>query len=111
MAAMITQEVEEESLYERMGAFVPIPHSFIKNSRELSFHARWLFVTLCFYTNRKMGVAFPSYDTIQQLTRMRREKIASSIRELEDAGWLRRQKRFNNSTFYEVLIPRPNMGS
>jgi hypothetical protein len=102
---------DNESLYEQIGSFVTIPHSFINESRELSFHARWLFVTLRYYTNGKMGVAFPSYGTIQKLTRMRREKIASSIRELEKAGWLERKRRFNKSTFYRLLIPRPNMGS
>lgn len=107
MKEMTKRSVKAETLYERMGAFVPIPHTFIKQSRNLSFHARWLFVTFCYYTNGESGLAFPSYDTIQKLTRMRRQKIADSIRELEDAGWLSRQKRFNNSTFYEVLIPRP----
>jgi hypothetical protein len=104
---MIQDEAKSESLYDRIGPFVAIPHSFIQNARGLSFHARWLFVVLRFYTNGKSGVAFPSYNTIQALTGMRREKIASSIKELEESGWLRRQRRFSSSTIYEVVMPRP----
>lgn len=104
---MIQQNNEHETLSDRIGPFVAIPHSFVKNTRGLSFHARWLFVVLRFYTNGESGLAFPSYDRIQQLTGMRREKIAKSIRELEEVGWLRRQKRFNSSTLYEIIMPRP----
>lgn len=104
---MIQQNTEKETLYDRIGPFVAIPHSFIKGARELSFHARWLFVTLRFYTNGESGKAFPSYDRIQQMTGMRREMIAKSIRELEEAGWLTRQKRFNSSTLYEIMRPPP----
>lgn len=101
------QSNEQESLYDRIGPFVTIPHSFIHDSRALSFHARWLFVALRYYTHGKLGTAWPSYTTIQKLTRMRREKINSSIKELEDAGWLERKRRFSNSTIYTLKIPRP----
>lgn len=104
---MIQQNTEQETLSDKIGPFVAIPHSFVKNARGLSFHARWLFVTLRFYTNGESGLAFPSYDTIHKLTGMRREMIAKSIGELERAGWLNRQKRFNSSTLYEIVMPRP----
>lgn len=101
------QNDEQGTLYDKIGPFVTIPHSFIHNSRALSFHARWLFVALRYYTNSKFGNAWPSYATIQKLTKMRREKINSSIKELEGAGWLERKKRFSNSTIYTLKIPRP----
>jgi hypothetical protein len=101
------QNNEQESLYDKIGQFITVPYSFIHNSRALSFHARWLFVALRYYTNGESGNAWPSYKTIQELTRMRREKINSSIKELEDAGWLERKKRFSNSTIYTLKIPRP----
>jgi hypothetical protein len=104
---MIQQDTECESLVDKIGQFVTIPHTFIKDAHGLSFHAPWLFVLLRYYTNRQTGYAFPSYDRIRQMTGMRRERIARSIRELEAAGWLRCQKRFNASTLYELLIPRP----
>jgi hypothetical protein len=104
---MIQQNTEQETLFDRIGPFVAIPHSFVKGARGLSFHARWLFVALRYYTNGKSGLAFPSYDKIRQLTGMRRAMIAKSIGELEHAGWLRRQRRFNTSTLYEIVMPRP----
>lgn len=105
--AIMEQNDVQGSLYDKIGPFVTIPHSFIHDSRALSFHARWLFVALRYYTHGKFGVAWPSYTTIQKLTRMRREKINSSIKELENAGWLERERRFNNSTIYTLKIPRP----
>lgn len=104
---MTQQRIGQELLSDRIGPFVAIPHSFVKHTRSLSFHARWLFVALRFYTNGESGLAFPSYDKIQELTGMRREMISKSIKELERSGWLKRKKRFNNSTLYELLMPRP----
>jgi hypothetical protein len=94
-------------LYNQIGQFVTVPHSFIENARGLSFHAMWLFVILRYYTNREAGYAFPSYKTIREITGMRRQKISSSIEELEEGGWLKRRKRFNKSTIYTLIIPLP----
>ena len=104
---MMQQGFEKESVYDEIGQFITLPHSFILDSKGLSFHARWLFVILRYFTNRKYGYAFPSYDAIQEITGMRREMIAKSINELIRAGWLLRRKRFNNSTLYWLKIPQP----
>lgn len=96
------------NLFDEIGRFITIPYTFIHAGKSLSLHARWLFVALRYYTNGKSGVAFPSYATIGKLTGMRREKISSSIKELENNGWLERQKRFNNSTIYKLILPRPS---
>jgi hypothetical protein len=95
--------------YDNMGKFVMIPHAFIRDAKDkrLSYHARWLFVALRYYTNGQSGVAFPSYSTINKLTGLRREKIASSIIELEEAGWLTKQPRFGNSSIYTLTVPQP----
>lgn len=38
---------------------------------------------------------------------MRREMIAQCLRDLEREGWLRRKKRFGNSTLYTLILPSP----
>lgn len=97
----------KKRLVDKIGQFTTIPYSFIEQSKGLSFHARWLFVVLRYYTNGKSGEAFPSYDTIQTLTGLRREMIAKSIRQLESRGWLSKRKRFNGSNCYTLNIPSP----
>jgi len=101
----VTNEESNKRLVDKIGQFITLPFSFIRESKELSLHARWLFVTLRFYTNGKSGVAFPSYETIKELTGMRRQKIADSIRELEGKGWLTKRKRFGKSNLYTLNIP------
>lgn len=101
----ISNDESNERLVDKIGQFITIPFSFIREAKELSFHARWLFVTLRFYTNRQSGNAFPSYETIQELTGMRREMIAKSIRELADKGWLTKRRRFSRSNLYTLNIP------
>lgn len=98
----------EKLTSDNMGKFVMIPHSFIQDAKDkkLSYHARWLFVALRYYTNGRSGTAFPSYSTINRLTGMRREKISASIKELENAGWVTKQPRFGNSSIYTLTVPQ-----
>jgi hypothetical protein len=104
----VANDESNRRLVDEIGQFTTIPYSFIQQSKGLSFHARWLFVVLRYYTNGKSGEAFPSYDTIQTLTGMRREMIAKSIRQLESRGWLSKRKRFNGSNCYTLNIPAPS---
>lgn len=103
-----TNDESSKKLVDKIGQFVTIPYSFIHQSKELSFHACWLFVVLRYYTNGESGEAFPSYETMRKLTGMRREMIAKSIHELESRGWLTKKKRFGNSNRYTLIIPPPS---
>lgn len=90
--------------YDSIGRFAMIPHTFIEESRGLSIHARWLFVILMFYRNTMTGNSFPSYQTIHEKFGLRRPMISKGIKELEAAGWLKRKKRFSQSTIYTLLL-------
>jgi hypothetical protein len=91
--------------FEDTGMFAMIPHSFIKEAKLLKVHTRWLYVALVFYRNNKSGVAFPSYDTIQELTGLSRRMISKGLTELEKSGWIKpRSKRFGNSNVYRVVL-------
>ena len=98
---------ENKNTFEQMGQFTKIPFDFIENAKELSWHARWLYVALMYYRNGKSGEAFPSYDKITELTRMRREKISKSIAELERWGWIRKRRRYSNSNVYTLNFENP----
>lgn len=62
-----------------------------------------------YYRNTKTGNAFPSYETLRELTGMRKEMISKALKELEnekqDWVWLKRKKRFSKATIYTLLIP------
>jgi DNA-binding HxlR family transcriptional regulator len=97
---------ERKSLRDKIGQFTAIPHEFIKRGRTLSVHSKWLFVVLRFYTNSHSDRVFPSYAELQSTSGLRREMISKGIKELEEAGWLKRQKRFSRSTVYTLTLPR-----
>jgi DNA-binding MarR family transcriptional regulator len=94
--------MENANTYEQMGQFTKIPFAFIEGAKDLSWHARWLYVTLLYHRNGKSGVAFPSYERISELTGMRREMISKSIVQLERSGWVRKRRRYANSNVYRL---------
>jgi hypothetical protein len=95
---------ENKITFEDIGLFAMIPHSFIKESKDLGFHTRWLYVALVYYRNTNSGVAFPSYDTIQELTGLRREMISKGIEALKTSGWIKKRRRYSGSTVYTVIL-------
>lgn len=97
---------ENNSIYELMGTFTPVSDNFIKEAKKMSFHARWLYVTLMFYRNTKSKIAFPSYTRITELTGMRRDKISKSIKELVEAGWIVKKRRYSNSSCYSFIFKK-----
>lgn len=104
-----SRDGESKLTYEEIGNFVMLPHTFIKDARKrkLRFHARWLFVALMYYRNGKTGNAFPSYDTLHELTGIHRNMISKCLRELESAGWISLKRRFNRTTVYTLNFPKP----
>lgn len=85
---------------DEWGSFSAIPNEFIDAAGDLSDQARWLFVILRRYTNGQTGKAFPSYKAIQAHTGWTPKTIAKAVRELEDAGWLIREKALGDVTQY-----------
>lgn len=91
---------------DEWGSFTATPNLFIELSRNLSDHARWLFVLLRFRTHSDRECAWPSYDQLRNLTGWGRSKISAAIQELEIHGWLERRKRFGASV--EYVLKRPS---
>lgn len=85
---------------DEWGSFSAIPNEFIDAASDLSDQSRWLFVLLRRYTNGQTGKAFPSYKLIQERTGWTPKTIAKAVRELEEAGWIEREKAFNGPTQY-----------
>ena len=87
-------------LTDEWGTFSAIPNEFIDRAGNLSDQARWLFVLLRRYTNGQTGKAFPSYKAIQERTGWTPKTIAKAVRELEEAGWIEREKALGDVTQY-----------
>jgi DNA-binding Lrp family transcriptional regulator len=85
---------------DEWGSFSAIPNEFIDAAGDLSDQSRWLFVLLRRYTNGQTGKAFPSYKAIQERTGWTPKTIAKAVRELEEAGWIEREKTFGDVTQY-----------
>jgi len=93
------------TLTDEWGSFTAIPNDFIEQAARLSDQARWLFVLLRFHTNSATKTAFPSYDAIKSQTGWGYNTIAKAVRDLENNGWLTRQKRFSGTTHYTLKKP------
>ena len=85
---------------DEWGSFSAIPNEFIDAAGDLSDQSRWLFVLLRRYTNGQTGKAFPSYKLIQERTGWTPKTIAKAVRELEEAGWIEREKALGDVTQY-----------
>jgi len=91
-------------LTNRMGAFVAAPVALVRDET-LSVNAKHLYVLLASFTsaNDSEPVAFPSYGTIQRYTGWgSRTTVAQTLRELIDAGWIERRRRFSAPNVYAI---------
>lgn len=93
----------QRTITDQWGSFTAIPNEFIDHWQNLSDHARVMFVLLRRYTNGETNTAFPSYVLIQQQTGWTAKTVAKALRELENDGWLLRQRHFNAVTEYTLL--------
>ena len=98
-------EPRQDRLSDKIGRFVAIPHTFIKDMRNLPQCAIVLFVYLRSCANKDTGDAFPAYETIEQDTGITRHTISKAIKALEQRGWITKKRRFSNSTIYELCDP------
>ena len=98
-------EPRQDRLSDKIGRFVAIPHTFIKDLPNLPPCAHTLFLYLRYKANLHTGDAFPAYDTIANETGMARATVSKAITALVGRGWITKKRRFSNSTIYELCDP------
>jgi len=91
-------------LFDRIGQFTTVPNTVIKMWNQIGLDAFVLFVYLRYRTDEH-DECYPSYDTIQKDTGLRRARVSAAVARLEEAGLLERRKRFGNSTVYTLIMP------
>jgi len=98
-------EPRQDRLIDKIGRFVAIPHTFVEDMPNLSPASVKLFLYLRFRANNQTDEAFPSYDAIAKDTGLAMATISKAIKGLEIRGWVKKKRRFSNSTIYEICTP------
>lgn len=94
-------------LVDRIGSFTAVPNQFI-DSAAVGSDAFRVFVYLrrCVNSANGQETAWPAYETILDACRLgHRRKLAAALKELGDAGWIERHRRFGTSTVYVLKMP------
>jgi len=92
--------------------FTMIQNAFLDDAA-LSAVAFRVFIILKSYTSgrAKTKLAFPSYSTLKARCNISgNTTLAKAIRELESAGWIKRDKRFGRSSLYTLRAITPKTG-
>lgn len=76
------------------------------DARELSFGAKGMALYLNTYMNDSHDMAFPSISTVCGELNLSNKTAIKYLSELASAGYLRKEKRFSNSTIYYAIIPK-----
>ena len=92
---------------KRMGGkFTRVPNEIFELGRYLTVKAKFVYIALCSFRNNTTGATFPSYAKIKERSGLKRnEDVSKAITELEQFGWLEKNRRFNQSTDYKLGIP------
>jgi len=94
---------------DEWGFFTQMPESIIKRTAELGSDAVFLFMYFRYRTNSKRGCAFPTYKTMCEDIGWGRRRIKVAIDKLEEFEYLKRHKRYGESTEYFLTRP-PDVG-
>ncbi len=93
------------SLKDELGFFTVMPEAVIELTPEIGSDAVFIYLYLRYRTNKKRGVAWPSYETMRKDIRWGRQRISNALKILELKGLLIKNKRFGKST--EYILPKP----
>ncbi len=99
-------------LVDDVQPFTMIQNAFLDDAT-LSAAAFRVFIILKSYTSgrAKTKLAFPSYSTLKARCNISgNTTLAKAIRELETAGWIKREKRFGRSSLYTLRAITPKTG-
>lgn len=66
--------------------------------------AKFTLLVLADHYNDSTGQCYPSVDTIAEIVGCNRRTVLRKLKELEQAGYIQRQKRFNKTDLYEIAI-------
>jgi len=96
-------------LTDEWGFFTPMPEVVIEAWPQLGTDAIAMFLYLRFKTNKKRGVAWPSFKEINNSTGLSFRRISRGLKTLENNGLLYRKKRFSLPVEYRLVRP-PDIG-
>jgi len=82
------------------------PNAFYKDGAcGLSAYAQAIHGWICFFRNSESGESFPSIATLAERTGLNRKTVMRGVRELIEAGWIEKRKRWRNQNSYLLRSP------
>jgi DNA-binding HxlR family transcriptional regulator len=90
---------------ERTKKFIKISTDLVTRGRYLTPSAKWLYVALRSFKNEKKGDTFPGYQKIMERSGLSRNAIAKGLEELEQWGWIVRDKSQGKTNHYKFTYP------
>lgn len=92
---------------ERTEKFVKISRDLFDRGRYLTPSAKWLYVALRSFKNERKpdDKPFPGYQKIMEQSGLSRNAIAKGLEELEQWGWIERDKSQGKSNHYKFTYP------
>lgn len=93
-----------------MKPFTAVPNTLIEALPDLGHDAFILYCYLQYRANGD-GEAWPSYETINHETKIRRSNIPGALKKLEELGLIKKRRRFSGSTIYSISTDMVLMGA
>jgi biotin operon repressor len=92
---------------ERTDKFVKVSRELLHRGRYLTASAKWLYVALRSFKNEKKADdnPFPGYIKIMEWSGLSRNAVAKGLEELEQWGWIERDKTQGKTNHYKFTCP------
>ena len=95
----------QQELFEADATWFHVFKELIKSKTwaKMSAPAKALYPTIKSFTNWKTGSSFPSVETMEEYSGLSRPSIFKALRELEELGYVRAEKRPGRPTVYTLV--------
>ena len=95
----------QQELFEADATWFHVFKELIKSKTwaKMSAPAKALYPTIKSFTNWKTGSSFPSVETMEEYSGLSRPSIFKALKELEELGYVRSEKRPGRPTVYTLV--------
>jgi DNA-binding GntR family transcriptional regulator len=101
----MSKQTGQQELFEADATWFHVFKELIKSKTwaRMSAPAKALYPTIKSFTNWKTGSSFPSVETMEEYSGLSRPSIFKALKELEDLGYVRGEKRAGRPTVYTLV--------
>ena len=101
----MSKQTGQQELFEADATWFHVFKELIKSKTwaKMSAPAKALYPTIKSFTNWKTGHSFPSVETMEEYSGLSRPSIFKALKELEELGYVRSEKRPGRPTVYTLV--------